>query len=113
MQSHIPAEERPIGTGVIVLPERPIPSLGDRLASEHLKAILEQARGRSGEMRADAEAAHVPTNQELEALVQVHGDTAADDKINPYLPSGETLVTTGCHVLRKGAIPGAARRGAC
>ena len=60
MQGHIPAQERPIGVSVIVLPERPIPSLGDRLVCEHLKAIPEQARGRSGEMRADAEAADIP-----------------------------------------------------
>ena len=111
MQSHIPAEERPIGTGAIVLPERPIPGLGDRLTSEQLKAIAEQARHGGGEMRAEAEAADVSPHEELEVLVQVHGGAAADDGIHPDLPAGELLMTTGCHVLREGAIADAALRG--
>ena len=60
MHGHIPSEERPIGTGTIGLPKRPIPGLGDRPQSEYLKAIPEQAHGRGGEMGADAEAADVP-----------------------------------------------------
>lgn len=63
MQGHIPAEERPIGTGGIVLPERPIPGLGDRPQPEHLKAMPELPHDRGGEMRADAEASPGPVSR--------------------------------------------------
>jgi hypothetical protein len=68
MQGHIPAEERPIGTGGIVLPERSIPSLGDRPASEHLKARPEHARRGGGDLRADAKATDVPPSKSWKGL---------------------------------------------
>jgi len=40
-------------------------------------------------MRSDAEAADVTPNQELEVLVQIDAETAADHGINPKLPSGD------------------------
>jgi hypothetical protein len=50
----------------------------DGCVSKHLKAVPEEAQDRVGELRPDAEAADVTPNQELNALVQVQGETAAE-----------------------------------
>jgi hypothetical protein len=77
MQDHIPFEEIPIGAGGIVLRQSTIPRMRDGRMSEHLEAIAEETQDRIRKMRSDAEAADVTPNQELNALVQVQGDTAA------------------------------------
>lgn len=95
MHDHIPFEEIPIHTGCIVLRQGMIPGVGDGRASKHLKAIPEEAQDRVREMRSDAEAADVTPNQELEVLVQVHGETTPDHGINPQLLSGDLHTDSG------------------
>ncbi len=72
---------------------------------EHRKPIPEQAQGRAGEMRAHAEAADVPGDQELDVLGQVGGEPTAEDGIDSGLGAvgGEAPSTSiaACRALTR------------